>query len=517
MLKLNRDSIEWAIEFTKRHSDGDIFPPIPEIAALSQAPQDYISALSSTPLIQLTPQAYRRFVVPKRELSYRLATQLHPQDSIILTALVHQYGKGIEDRRLTSDIVYSYRFEPQKDHGLYRSPPQWNAFWSKARMASEGCSHVLYCDIADFYNQIYHHVVENQLSESKFPKDAVKWIVDLLKSTTATVSRGIPIGPHAVHLIAECTLVPVDNSLVSHGLYFIRYADDLVIFCESRDDAKRDLFEIVRTLDKQQRLILQDSKTRVFSADDFAQHCKEMIEDRPISEAEDRLLNIVGKYSEGNPYALITYNDISEEDWKQFSREVLDTIIMDYLDRDPVDFVRLRWFFRRLAQVGHPGALRSVITNFKSLEPCIAEISSYIGSIQSIDPREWTAVGKELLMLLSCSPIVDNEFFRLSILSLFSRNSYINHFESLASTFGSRDQHARREILLAAKANCAQDWLREHKEDYTSMDPWQQMAFVYCASILPHDERVHFLGKRSFSCSFCECLAKWATKLQRAR
>ena len=80
---------------------------------------------------------------------------------------------------------------------------------------------VLYCDISDFYNQIHHHIIENQLSESGFPNQAAKYVVKLLESTTAGVSRGVTIGPHAVQLVAEATLIPIDNSMDFSGLNFL--------------------------------------------------------------------------------------------------------------------------------------------------------------------------------------------------------------------------------------------------------------------------------------------------------
>jgi hypothetical protein len=103
-----------------------------------------------------------------------------------------------------------------------------------------------YCDISDFYNQIYHHAIENQLIEADLPNQATKWIISLLESTTAGVSRGVPIGPHAIHLIAEASLIPVDNSMAANGLDFIRYADDILIFSESERDARRALAQLRR-------------------------------------------------------------------------------------------------------------------------------------------------------------------------------------------------------------------------------------------------------------------------------
>ena len=501
-MTLKTDSIKWAIEFIHRHSDGDIFPHIPEISVISKRPDGLINAISNRPLGDISPQPFRRFLVPKDDLSYRQATQLHPQDSIIFTGIVYEYGQEIEDRRLPKDQVFSYRFDPSTEKGLYGNERLWNEFWSTAGAKSENYSHVLYCDIADFYNQIYHHVVENQLQISNFPNQATKWIINLLESTTQGVSRGIPIGPHAAHLIAECTLIPVDNSLVDSGVEFIRYADDLVIFCDSLNDARKALHTIAVTLDKQQRLMLQQHKTRIFDADEFRDYCSQMIEDRPINEEEDKILKIIKKYSPSNPYARVTYNQVSPDDWKAFSGDIVAKIVKEYLQGEQVDYIRLRWFFRRLAQIGHSGALQVIVDQIDSLEPCLPSICSYISSIQEVPTDEWEKIGEQLLNFLGSKSVIDTEFARLSILSLFSKNEHLDHFAKLVRRFNYSDLHTRREILLAARINDSADWLREHKEDFESMDRWQRMAFVYCMSIFPDDERRYFLNRQSFPCAF---------------
>ncbi len=501
-------SIRWAIEFLERHSDGDIFPHTPEVSALQNQPDDFIDSLAKEQLTNLQPNPCRRFLIRNESLSFRQATQLHPQDSIILTTLVHQFGEGIENRRLSKEQIFSYRFDPSIEKGLYGSLYPWNNFWTTGAEKSEASPFVLYCDIADFYNQIYHHTVENQLAESRFPNQAIKWIIQLLGSTTQSVSRGIPVGPHPAHLIAECTLIPIDNSLVSSGIDFIRYADDFLVFCKTEFDAERALQIIANTLDKQQRLVTQRHKTRIFEADEFQAYCYKMIEDRPISDEEDQILQIVKKYSNGEPYARVTYNQVSEEDWKAFSEDIVTEIISEYIEEEEVDYIRLRWFFRRLAQVGHSGALSSVIENIDMLEPCLPSICSYISSIQQMSSEQWHQYGEHLLAFLDRESIANNEFARLSILSLFSKNKDLNHFVKLAQRFDSADIHMQRGILLASLANGAADWLRERKESFYAMDPWQQMAFVHCSAMLPKEERRFFLSKQSYKSTFEEHLKR---------
>ncbi len=503
-------SLEWAVDFVQAHSDGDLFPKVLEVDAVAAEKAHFVGQIAGADLGNFPPGSCRRFIVPKDEISYRQATQLDPQDSIILSALIFQYGQQIEDLRLPATRVFSYRFKPTLPDGLYSSKTAWNNFWSAAAIHASRCAKVLYCDIADFYNQVYHHTVENQLISAGLPNQAVKWIVSLLESTTAGVSRGVPVGPHPIHLIAEATLVPVDNSLVAAGVKFIRYADDIIVFCKSDKEAKTALSTIATVLDKQQRLTLQRHKTRYYAPDDFRRLCGQMIEDRPINSDEKSLLALITKYSGGNPYKTISFSQVSTDDWAAISPESIRRVIEEYIASDPVDYIRLRWFYRRLAQIGHPGAIEVSLDHLDELGPCFANICFYLASVQSVSPVDWKRVGSMLLKLLRAPEVKSSEYFRLLVLSLFSRNEHINHFARLHKLFQSSDAFVRREVILAARVNGALDWVRELKEAYPSMDPWQQRAMLFAIAGLAKDERKYFIGRQTVARPFEKSLAKWA-------
>lgn len=508
-MSLNADTLNWAIDFLCTHSDGDLFPKILELEALSASRALFAAQIEGKDLRSIPVGGCRRFIVPKDDVSYRQATQLDPQDSIILSAIVYQYGQGIEKRRASKKQVFSYRFLPTSEDGLYGGQTAWNDFWAAAASKAHKCSHILYCDIADFYNQIYHHTVENQLAESGFPNQEIQWILNLLKSTTSGVSRGVPIGPHAIHLIAEATLIPIDNSLNSYSIDFLRYADDILVFCKSERAARTAIAQIASTLDRQQRLILQRHKTKIYCSRDFENLCAEMVEDKPINKDEAELLKLIKKYSGGNPYKMVSYNQISEADWMGISSQTIQSIINEYISSTPIDYVRLRWFYRRLSQIGHPGAVEISITNLEKLGPCFSNICFYLSSIQSIPPKEWRKIGTKLLRLLSVVEVQSNEFFKLSILSLFTRVQGLNHIKKLLQLFVGSDPYVKREIILAAKTNRAVDWMRELKETYPSMDQWQKNAYLYAISDLPRDERKYLLNLWPEERPFQKALSKW--------
>jgi retron-type reverse transcriptase len=507
---LNRDSIIWAIHFLQKHSDGDLFPKILELDAILDKAELLADKLCAMDLSQIDMGAHRRFIVPKDEISYRQATQLDVQDSIILSSIIYQYGRLIEDRRLPSNIVFSYRFSPDMVHGFYADRDMWNTFWRTAYQKSLPNKTILYCDIADFYNQLYHHTIENQLIESGFPNQETRWIIRLLESTTAGVSRGIPVGPHAAHLLAEASIIPIDNSLQSQGVDFIRYVDDIIVFCENEIEAKLALSQIATTLDRQQRLMLQRHKTKIYTADNFKTFCAQMIEDRPISKQEDSILKLINKYSKGDPYRIVFYGDISKEDWESITDEIVSNIITDYLSQPTIEFDRLRWFYRRLTQIGHPGGVDVSLNNIHKLTPCFANVCMYLGAVQRIPADKWAGIGEQLLVLLQTDVVQSNEYFRLLLLSLFTKNQYINHFAALSRDYQNSEAFIRREIILSAKQNKAADWLREQKENYIGMEPWQQMAYIFGIADLPVEERKYFINRFNYTRPIMNVLSKWA-------
>ncbi len=100
-------SLEWAVDSVKAHSDGDLFPKVLGIDAVVLEKAHFVGQLAGSDLGAFAPGSCRRFIVPKDEVSYRQATQLDPQDSIILSALVFQFGEQIEALRLPATKVFS--------------------------------------------------------------------------------------------------------------------------------------------------------------------------------------------------------------------------------------------------------------------------------------------------------------------------------------------------------------------------------------------------------------------------
>lgn len=510
-MPLDKASIFWALYNLSTLGDSDLFPKPAELEPLLDQIDDLSAVLSSREVSEFKPNPARRFMVPKDELSFRRATQLNVFDSIILTAIMYQYGSGIENRRppIDENTVFSYRYGPQEDYWLYNQDCGWTPFWRQCYEKSKDYTHALLLDISDFYNQINHHTIEHQLTESGFPNPAVKWIMNLLKSLTAKVSRGIPVGPHAAHLLAEVSLIPLDNSLRTHGIEYTRFVDDIVVFENGEEECRKRLYQIADILDKQQRLILNKSKTSLHTQKEIQELCTKRIEDRPINDLEEQLLEIIRKYSKGNPYQIVLLSEVDSDDLAKFRTNVIESILNEYLNSSPTDFVRFRWFLRRLTQIGHPGAVQYCLTHLESLTPALSDVCHYLLAASQNQNGDIPDVGKELVRALDNDLIRTNEYFQICILSLFGRNKAYDHFPNLLDLYETGSSHLKREIILAARCANKSDWLRELKEPFIGFESWTATAFLIAAKSLPDEERKFFVNGLPKGNDLIEVIKKW--------
>ena len=237
-----------------------------------------------------------------------------------------------------------------------------------------------------------------------------------------------------------------------------------------------------------------------------------MIEDRPINDLEENILNIIKKYSGGNPYLTVYLSQISENDLKQFNEASINKILSDYLSQEKPDYTRLRWFIRRLSQVGHPSGIKYCLDHFDKLTPAISEICQYFVSVSNSSDIEWPDVGDKLIQLLENEIISSNEYFQMSIYSLFNRKIELNHLDKLLRSYRTISPLFQREIIISAYKNGASDWIRELKEHFPGMDIWAKRAFLIACSILPREEKKYFINKMPPSYNLDELIIEWTKK-----
>jgi hypothetical protein len=494
MHTINASSLDWALQHLIIEGDGDLFPRPFEIDVIKASWNVLRQNLIGLDVAKYSWQPVQTVLVPKDELSFRRACQIEPLDSVLYGALVYEIGQAIEDKRrpIAEQSVFSYRFSPGADGSMYGKGNPWKDFWSTSVIRSADNPFVAILDISDFYNQIYHHTLENQLDSANVNADFKYALLNIFKQASGNVSRGIPVGPHASHLLAEMSLIPLDNYLHLKGYTYARFVDDLHIFCSSYEQAQAAVYEVADFLDKSQKLALNKQKTEVLNAEQFAQRSSLMLVDNPINEEEKKVLEII--QSSAGPYTKIAFDQLSATDLAFIQHADIVGILESYLGAGTPHYIRLRWFLRRLAQTGVASAVEYVVTHLPSMLPAIGDAAAYLNSAKDSYQGDWPQLGDALLKALQMTVVLKNEYLQVVLLSLFSRISPLNHIGKLVQSFEGYGNLAKRQIILAARETAeASPWLQNLKTSIGNMDGWQRRALLFASVQIPKDERKHWI------------------------
>ncbi len=510
---LPRTSYDWALKHLLLEGDTDLLPPLPELDAIRFSWPQLAPLFVDLDVEQYRWKGERRFIVPKENLAFRSATQLDPLDSLIFAAIVRKWGGRIERIRIPVDEnrVYSHRFAPTTDGRFYGEASGWHEFWARSIDLAHSCQAVLMADITDYYNQIYHHVLENQLQASGLPSGIWKSIKRLISHLTQSVSRGVPVGPHPVHLLAEVALNPIDRSMVAHGFEFCRFVDDIHVFCASEQAAVTVAQDLATIIDNQQRLTLQKQKTKIMSANQFINYAQMMLKDRPIDDIESDILQVIQTYSGDSPYDSIDIQKISTAHLDVLRAERLEPLLSKYLTAEHVEYGHVRWLLRRLSQLGAPGAIDFVLQHLNELAPALGDVARYIMRAARNYTGNWISAGQRIVGVLEHPLVERSEYVRVILLHLFARVPALDHVSKLTARYQSEGAPVRREILFAARAAGDGAWLRERKADLETADPWLRRAIVASASAWPGDESEHWIKHVKSGLSLIEkLLLRWA-------
>jgi len=121
----------------------------------------------------------------------------------------------------------------------------------KALADVPGTAYCLKLDITKFYPSINHHILKNQLRR-KFKDNDLLWLLDEIIDS----SEGIPIGNYLSQYFANFYLTAFDHWIkeTKKVKYYFRYADDIVILTDKKNDLHILLSEIKQYLNDNLKL-----------------------------------------------------------------------------------------------------------------------------------------------------------------------------------------------------------------------------------------------------------------------
>ncbi|MGI6664511.1 MAG: RNA-directed DNA polymerase [Christensenellaceae bacterium] len=262
-------AIKLSIENIKKEGLTDIFDRPFEIDLLENA--FFVKKLEkniekSISLANLEISNIAHVLLPKNTaFSFRKCALIQPLDTLKYTALVLSIADIIEKKRipLRHKRVFSYRFKPTQGY-LFNNNYNITAFRNNTskRVKKRGVNFVVTCDVSNFYDRINLHRLENTLLSMECDRVHVKLLNDLLMTWSERDSYGLPVGSNASRILAEASLIGVDNYLQSMGVDFIRFVDDYRFFAPTAKMAHYWMTILIERLE-QEGLSINTAKTSI--------------------------------------------------------------------------------------------------------------------------------------------------------------------------------------------------------------------------------------------------------------
>ncbi|MHA6690023.1 RNA-directed DNA polymerase [Devosia sp. A449] len=269
---LAENSIRTAVSHLCRFGDTDIFPHLIELVYLAEKVDEIVDQLKSYDVSNFQPSHSVEALAPKSRYGFRIANQLIMLDALLLMAGTVDIAPDLENFKAPNEVFgpFSYRFENKgsgsvlKDGRTYRD---WIEF-QREIAKDETIEFVVFTDIADFYQRIYFHRIENVLRAASANKGVAYLIEKIIKKIRAKQSYGIPVGGTASRFIAEAVLSDFDHALEAEECEFTRFVDDIRIYVRQGESAYRSLAFAAEVL-LSEGLTLNAQKTRVVTREQY--------------------------------------------------------------------------------------------------------------------------------------------------------------------------------------------------------------------------------------------------------
>ena len=206
------------------------------------------------------PQAVRRVWIPKPGTNQQRPLGIPTVRDRVVQAALRTVLEPIFERDFAEQ---SYGFRPGR--GCQ------DALARVDELLKAGYTYVVDADLKSYFDTIPHDKLMDQLRQKVADGRVLALIEAFLKAGILdgleewTPEEGSPQGSVISPLLSNIYLDPLDHRMAAAGFQMVRYADDFVVLCRSRQEAEAAL-EVIRQWVAEAGLTLHPEKTRIADA-----------------------------------------------------------------------------------------------------------------------------------------------------------------------------------------------------------------------------------------------------------
>lgn len=488
MAILDRESIEFARNHVRNFYDSDFLPKPFEFDALWADWPRVVDYLTGREVADLPAPRPRLIAAPKPAGSYRIVHQLDPLSTLIYTALTYRVAPQLEAARMPvgDRVSCAYRVELNHDRGrFFGTATGYESFIERCHQLAGEYPYVLVADIADFYNQIYIHRLQNVIATAAPESgDYANAIEDYLMALNGRVSKGIPVGPAASIVMAEAVLNDLDHVIRDRGFKHTRYVDDIRVFAAEWTALDDLLQEITKYLYETHRLTIASHKTETVSTQEFVERFLQNPDALELQAAHARLRGLATRVD-----AYSTHAGHSSGDAPQPADPTVIQALMHLLCATrPLDLGLARHVLRKCRQYRIRSIVPKLFENFSFFAPVMPAVILYLHRVSS---KSFVDRNVQAVADLYAAPATRVPFVRL----------WLDNYTSAYPEFLAHET-IRHQVMnspsVAAQASGAlvrRDvaWVRRHKPEVDLMGPFDRRQVMRASLVLAPEERTPWL------------------------
>jgi len=492
------DKLNWERAYNRvlENSRSDFVPLRYDFWLLEENKNEYISRAKQV-LTQehYNPSPLQIVEIPKADLTTRPAAIAELDDRLIYQALVDHIAEIVEPQVL--EVVFSHRLVSDYDatHMFREYDESYGAYLKKQRELCEDGTYkyVVVTDVASYYERIYHHRLIQLLEGLGCDLSLIKTLGHLLREWNNGDSHGIPQSFWASDYLGNVYLHQVDVFMQMQGCRYLRYVDDISIFCTSQNEGR----VILLNLSKQLRSLglgLNAAKTKILPIKDYLPYLITATE--RIEEAVQEMLQDV--HLSLNPY----FDEFTEEDISEIendiNREAIHRVFDNVISQSQINETLLKACLKIMTGIEDPYGKSFVLDNLSEY----SHLSSYFGNYLCKCPFDITDRNHLITFMNSENNIYDWQtmwlirYFgreeicsetRVLLRNIFQNRNHNNALRSLAA------------FILGNKGNITDQ--RFIKENYDSESDLVIRRGIICGLLnLIKSERNHFLKYHQHDC-----------------